>query len=67
MDANGIGRSKGFAFVEFSTHETALTALRATNNNPSLFANRKVYMSVPETENGRMLCLFIVVMTIQLL
>ncbi|CAI8032099.1 RNA-binding protein 28 [Geodia barretti] len=41
VDANGIGRSKGFAFVEFSTHETALTALRATNNNPSLFANRK--------------------------
>jgi hypothetical protein len=42
VDANGIGRSKGFAFVEFSTHEPALTALRATNNNPSLFANRKV-------------------------
>ena len=42
FDAEGVGRSKGFAFAEFSTHESALTALRAINNNPSIFPNKKV-------------------------
>lgn len=42
VDSHGIGRSKGFAFVEFLTHETALAALRATNNNPQIFGPNKV-------------------------
>ncbi|KAF7997863.1 hypothetical protein HCN44_009261 [Aphidius gifuensis] len=36
-DANGIGPSKGFGFVAFSTHEDALKALRSLNNNPNIF------------------------------
>ncbi|KAL5254379.1 hypothetical protein ACHWQZ_G013981 [Mnemiopsis leidyi] len=37
----GIGKSKGYGFVQFSKHEAALTALRATNNNPSIFTAQK--------------------------
>jgi len=44
VDGKGVARSKGFAFVEFSSHEAALTALRATNNNPELLATKKVYL-----------------------
>ena len=42
VDSSGIGRSKGFAFVDFTAHESALEALRATNNNPGLFGPKKV-------------------------
>ena len=42
VDSVGIGRSKGFAFVDFTSHEAALVALRATNNNPKLFGPKKV-------------------------
>ena len=42
VDGNGVARSKGFAFVEFSSHDAALTALRGTNNNPELFGSKKV-------------------------
>ena len=37
----GIGKSKGYGFVQFSKHEAALAALRATNNNPSIFTAQK--------------------------
>ena len=40
-DSNGIGKSKGYGFVEFSKHEAALTALRNTNNNPNIFTASK--------------------------
>ena len=43
VDGQGIGRSKGFAFVEFSTHDSALTALRAINNNPQILGPNKVH------------------------
>ena len=43
LDGQGIGRSKGFAFAEFSTHDSALTALRAINNNPQILGPNKVY------------------------
>ncbi|KAA6375405.1 MAG: putative RNA-binding protein 28 [Streblomastix strix] len=33
-EGGGIGRSKGFAFVEFNEHEDALACLRMLNNNP---------------------------------
>lgn len=36
-DSSGTGRSKGFGFAEFSTHEDALETLRAMNNNPEVF------------------------------
>ena len=42
VDIKGVGRSKGFAFIEFTTHEAALKALRALNNNPDIFGPRKV-------------------------
>lgn len=32
----------GYGFVEFSNHEDALSALRATNNNPAIFGMAKV-------------------------
>ena len=37
LDSSGVGRSKGFGFVEFLCHEDALDVLRATNNNPEIF------------------------------
>ena len=37
VDSSGTGRSKGFGFAEFSTHEDALEVLRAMNNNPEVF------------------------------
>lgn len=32
-----LGTSKGFGFIAFSKHDHALAALRAINNNPSIF------------------------------
>ncbi|XP_028391945.1 RNA-binding protein 28-like [Dendronephthya gigantea] len=37
LDSSGVGRSKGFGFVEFLSHQAALDVLRATNNNPEIF------------------------------
>ncbi|XP_054740041.1 RNA-binding protein 28 [Anastrepha obliqua] len=34
------GKSKGFGFMSFSTHQEALAALRKLNNNPSVFGNQ---------------------------
>lgn len=36
-----LGTSKGFGFVAFGKHEHALAALKAFNNNPSIFARDK--------------------------
>jgi nucleolar protein 4 len=33
----GLGRSKRYGFVEFSSHDDALAALRALNNNPNVW------------------------------
>uniref|UniRef100_A0A0N5ATW9 RNA-binding protein 28 n=1 Tax=Syphacia muris TaxID=451379 RepID=A0A0N5ATW9_9BILA len=41
LDRKGMGRSKGFAFVEFSTHIDALNCLKNLNNNPETFSNEK--------------------------
>ena len=35
------GQSKGFAFVEFVSHELALNGLRSLNNNPTVFGPTK--------------------------
>ncbi|KXS19840.1 hypothetical protein M427DRAFT_28735 [Gonapodya prolifera JEL478] len=43
----GLGRSKGYAFVEFSRHSDALACLRWLNNNP------QAYVSVAAEVNAR--------------
>ncbi|XP_043472626.1 RNA-binding protein 28-like isoform X2 [Leptopilina heterotoma] len=40
-DANGIGESKEYGFVSFTSHEDALKALRSINNNPNIFSKQK--------------------------
>ncbi len=40
-NADGVYRSKGFGFVEFSNHELAKKALHATNNVAGIFENDK--------------------------
>ena len=42
LDGHGLGRSKGYGFIEFKGHEDALKALRCTNNNPELFGEKRV-------------------------
>lgn len=37
LNSEGVAKSKGYGFVEFKTHEMAMKALHATNNNPNLF------------------------------
>jgi nucleolar protein 4 len=37
----GKQKHKGIGFVEFDTHEEAMTALRAMNNNPEVFSQQK--------------------------
>lgn len=41
VDAQGIGKSKEFGFVFFTTHDHALQALRNINNNPNIFTSAK--------------------------
>ncbi|XP_046748150.1 RNA-binding protein 28 [Diprion similis] len=41
IEANGIGRSKEYGFVAFTSHEDALKALRSINNNPKIFGPTK--------------------------
>lgn len=38
----GIGKSKEYGFVTFTTHEHALKALRSVNNNPKIFTPARV-------------------------
>lgn len=37
VNTEGVGRSLGYAFVEFKKHELALKTLRNMNNNPKVF------------------------------
>jgi hypothetical protein len=46
VDAQGIGKSKEFGFVSFTTHEHALQALRNINNNPNIFTSARVSVIV---------------------
>ena len=41
LDKSGKGRSLGYAFVEFESHEHSLAALRALNNNPEIFGDAR--------------------------
>lgn len=42
LEANGIGKSKGYGFVCFTSHDDALKALRSINNNPNIFTKTHV-------------------------
>ena len=46
VNSEGIAKSKGFGFVEFKTFDHALKALKATNNNPNLFEDKKTRLIV---------------------
>jgi nucleolar protein 4 len=39
VNSEGVCKSRGYGFVEFSNPQLALKALHATNNNPNLFDN----------------------------
>ena len=52
--SDGLGRSMGYGFVEFTEHSSALTALRAINNNPEIFGPRKVKYEI--YPNGITVC-----------
>ncbi|XP_050393218.1 RNA-binding protein 28 isoform X1 [Patella vulgata] len=41
VNAQGVAKSRGYAFIEFTKHEHALKALRETNNNPELLGDKK--------------------------
>lgn len=44
LDSNGVGRSRGFGFLEFLKHGDAMKSLLAVNNNPTIFSSDKVNM-----------------------
>ena len=48
VNADGVGKSRGFAFVNFSTHQHALKALRALNNNSQVFGEKRVRFYAPQ-------------------
>jgi len=41
VNSKGLGKSRGYAFVNFTEHKHALEALRMANNNPDLFGENK--------------------------
>ena len=49
----GVGRSKGFGFVGFSSHEAAMTVLKALNNNPDVLPNKRRLIVELSLENQR--------------
>jgi len=42
VGASGIGKSRGYAFISFTDHGDALTALKAINNRPGILGDNKV-------------------------
>lgn len=42
VGSSGTGKSRGYAFINFTQHTDALHALRATNNKPEIFGDNKV-------------------------
>ncbi|XP_060596942.1 RNA-binding protein 28-like [Ruditapes philippinarum] len=54
-NAEGLGKSKGFAFISFSDHQHALSALRQTNNNPEIFGENKRLIVEFSLENRKAL------------
>lgn len=54
-NAKGLGKSRGYAFVAFTEHKHALTALRNTNNNPAVFGQDKRLVVEFSLENKKAL------------
>lgn len=46
VNADGVAKSRGYGFVEFSNYEQAHKALHATNNNPNIFDDKKTRLIV---------------------
>jgi RNA recognition motif-containing protein len=44
LDHTGVGKSRGFGFVEFKNHQDAIKAVAAVNNNATIFKSEKVKM-----------------------
>lgn len=42
IDAKGVGKSRGYGFINFTEHDHAIQALKDTNNNPDLFKDKTV-------------------------
>ena len=42
VSSAGLGKSRGFGFINFADHTDALQALHATNNSTELFGEKKV-------------------------
>ena len=43
VNSEGTGKSKGYAFMQFKNPQHAMQAVLATNNNPHIFSNNKVF------------------------
>lgn len=46
LDSDGIGKSKEYGFVCFTSHDDALKALRSVNNNPAIFSKTHVSFAI---------------------
>ena len=46
VNSQGVGKSRGFAFINFTEHTHALQALRTTNNSPDVFGEKKVSVNI---------------------
>jgi len=46
VNSEGVAKSRGYAFIDFSEHSYALGVLRALNNNPEVFTDDKVPVSL---------------------
>ena len=46
VNSEGVAKSKGYGFVELKKFEDALKVLRAINNNPNLFSDKKTRLIV---------------------
>ena len=56
--ADGLPRSRGLGFVEFSEHEHAICALRHLNNNPAPFSEHsRPLLSLAATYTTHLLCM----------
>lgn len=45
------GKSKGFGFMSFNTHQEALIALRKLNNNPKIFGTQHVSLTFNKSQS----------------
>ena len=53
VNSQGVAKSRGYAFVNFTEHAHALAALRGTNNNADVFGENRVCFSVSLCQSFR--------------